>query len=190
VLILVRHGQTPPNAAGLLLGRTDVPLDGLGRRQATALAAALPPPGLVVSSPLTRARQTAAAFGVAVKVDERWTELDYGALDCQPAAMVGDQVWERWQADGDYVPAGGESLRSLGARVREACDGLAEIAAGIDVVVVSHVSPIKAAIAWALGAGDQVAWKLFVEDAAVARIGFGGRGPVLRSFNERFPPAA
>ncbi len=190
MLILVRHGQTPPNASGLLLGRTDVPLNEWGWRQAAALAAALPPPGLVVSSPLVRAQQTAAAFGVPVKVDERWTELDYGALDHQPVDTVSDEVWRQWEADCDFVPAGGESLRSLGDRVRKACDDLAGIAAEDDVVVVSHVSPIKAAIAWALGVGDDVAWKLFVEDAAVARIAFGRVGPVLRSFNERFPPAA
>lgn len=143
----------------------------------------------MVSSPLRRARQTAAAFGTSVRVDERWIELDYGAVDNQPAAALGDDVWQRWQADRDFVPAGGESLRSLGARVRKACDDLAAIAAEVDVMVVTHVSPIKAAIAWALGVGDELAWRLFVEDAAVARIAFDPLGPVLCSFNERFPPA-
>jgi broad specificity phosphatase PhoE len=188
VLILVRHGQTAANASRLLCGRADVPLNESGCRQAAALAAALSTPGLVVSSPLTRARQTASAFGGPVTVDERWIELDYGALDSQPIAAVGEEVWRQWRADCDFVPAGGESLRALGERVREACDDLAETAANVDVVVVSHVSPIKAAIAWALGVGDEVAWNLFVEDAAVARITFGPFGPVLRSFNERFPP--
>ncbi len=190
MLILVRHGQTQSNASGLLVGRADVPLNDTGLRQAAALAAALPPPGLIVSSPLTRAQQTAAAFGVSVRVDERWIELDYGAIDNQPIAALSDEVWQRWQADCDFVPAGGESLRSLGARVRTASDDLATIAAEVDVMVVTHVSPIKAAIAWALGVGDELAWRLFVEDAAVARITFGPLGPVLRSFNERFPPAA
>ena len=52
------------------------------------------------------------------------------------------------------------------------------------MVVVSHVSPIKAAIAWALGVGDEVAWRLFVQVASVARIGVGPGGPSLHSFNE------
>jgi broad specificity phosphatase PhoE len=52
------------------------------------------------------------------------------------------------------------------------------------VVVVSHVSPIKAAVAWALGVGDEVTWRLFVAPASLTRIALGDRGPVLHTFNE------
>jgi broad specificity phosphatase PhoE len=55
------------------------------------------------------------------------------------------------------------------------------------MVVVSHVSPIKAAIAWALGVTDAVAWRMFVEDAAVARVDLGPPAPLLMSFNEVYP---
>jgi broad specificity phosphatase PhoE len=188
MLIVVRHGQTAANAAGLFLGRADPPLTDLGRRQAAALAAALPRPARVVSSPLARARDTAAAFGCHVEVDERWIEMDYGDLDEQPVASLSPSVRERWRADVDHAPAGGESLAAVGRRVREACDALAKDAADADVVVVSHVSPIKAAIAWALGTGDEIAWRMYVDDAAVCRISIGPDGPVLRSFNESFPP--
>ncbi|MGH9247559.1 MAG: histidine phosphatase family protein [Acidimicrobiales bacterium] len=188
MLIVVRHGQTAANASGLLLGRADVPLTEHGRRQAAALAAALPRPARLVSSPLGRARATAAAFGCPVEVDERWIELDYGTLDEQPVSSVDEDVWRRWRADGDYVPAGGEALSALGARVRQACDDLADEATRSHVVVVTHVSPIKAAVAWALGVDDAVAWRLHVADASVARIAVGPHGPALHSFNERFPP--
>jgi broad specificity phosphatase PhoE len=187
MLILVRHGQTAANAAGLILGRADPPLTDLGRRQAAALAAALPRPARVISSPLERARDTAAAFGVPVDVDERWIEMDYGQLDEQPVAALASSVWERWRADVNHAPEGGESLASVGRRVREACEALAADARDADVVVVSHVSPIKAAIAWALGTGDEIAWRMYVNDAAVCRISIGSDGPVLRSFNESFP---
>ncbi|MET0737103.1 MAG: histidine phosphatase family protein, partial [Acidimicrobiales bacterium] len=72
-IIVVRHGQTAANVQGLLLGRLDVDLDADGRLQAVALAAALPAPDLVVTSPLARTRQTAAAFGgdIEVEVDEQ-----------------------------------------------------------------------------------------------------------------------
>ena len=59
MLIVARHGQTAANAAGLLLGRADVELDDTGRRQAAALAEAVGPADVVVSSPLRRAVQTA-----------------------------------------------------------------------------------------------------------------------------------
>ncbi len=184
MLVLVRHGQTAENARGLLLGRRDPPLSEVGRRQADALVRVIPEEALVVSSPLRRARETAEAFGRPVLVDERWIELDYGALDgCRPDE-VGEDVWRLWRADPTVVPAGGESLAALGKRVRSACEELAGEAAQRDVVVVSHVSPIKAAIAWALDVGDDIAWRMFVRDGSIARIRVDRHGAVLLSFNE------
>jgi broad specificity phosphatase PhoE len=187
VLLLVRHGQTDANARGLLLGRQDPPLSALGRRQAAAIARVIPADARVVSSPLRRALQTAEAFGHPVDVDERWIELDYGTLDgCRPDDLP-DDVWRHWRADPGFVPGGGESLSSLGERVRAACEEVVGDAAERDVVIVTHVSPIKAAIAWVLDAGDEIAWRLFVLDGAIARIQVDARGPVLLSFNE-VPP--
>jgi broad specificity phosphatase PhoE len=189
VLILVRHGQTDANARGLLLGRADPPLTETGRHQARALAVALPRAARIVSSPLRRARQTAAvlagAAGVAeVEVDQRWVEMDYGDLDGRPATALAEESWRTWRADPDFVPAGGESVAAVGARVREACLELAEDAARGDVVVVSHVSPIKAAVTWALGVDDAVAWRMFLGDAAVCRIDTTGPAPLLLTFND------
>jgi broad specificity phosphatase PhoE len=56
-------------------------------------------------------------------------------------------------------------------------------------VVVTHVSPIKAAIAWALGVPHDVAWRMWVEDASVSRLDPGPHGPVLRWFNRHLAPA-
>jgi alpha-ribazole phosphatase len=188
LLILVRHGQTAANVAGLLLGRADPPLTDLGRRQAKALADALPAPARVIASPLARARETAEAFGRPVHIDERWIEMDYGELDGLAVSAVTVDVWDRWRADTAFVPAGGESLAAVGGRVRAACEELAEEASERDVAVVTHVSPIKAAIAWALAVGDEVAWRMFVEDASVARVATSPPAPILKSFNERYPP--
>ncbi len=189
MLILVRHGETAANVAQLLLGRSDPPLTAQGRRQAELLARHLPRPARVVSSPLARARETAGAFGPPVEVDDRWVEMDYGGLDGRPAASVPDDVWQRWRADLHFVPAGGESLAAVGSRVREACGDLAAEAGSSDIVVVSHVSPIKAAVAWALGVGDEVAWRMFLRDAGVCRIATGPPAPTLLSFSEPPGPA-
>lgn len=184
MLYVVRHGQTAANAAGQLLGRADVPLTDTGRRQAKALAAALGPVQRVVSSPLQRARDTAAAFGRPVEIDERWTELDYGIYDEWPLADVPAEMWQGWRGDAEFAPPEGESLASVGRRVRAACDELAAAAAESDVVVVSHVSPIKAAVAWTLGVSDAVTWRMFVAVASITRVAVNERGPILRSFNE------
>ncbi|MGH9062016.1 MAG: histidine phosphatase family protein, partial [Acidimicrobiales bacterium] len=59
-----------------------------------------------------------------------------------------------------------------------------------DVVVVSHVSPIKAAVTWALGAPPEAIWRMFVAVASVSRVGAGRAGaPSLHTFNEtRYRP--
>ena len=51
------------------------------------------------------------------------------------------------------------------------------------VVVVSHVSPIKAAVAWALGTDDGLAWRLHLSTGSVTRIAWEGDGPVVHEFN-------
>jgi broad specificity phosphatase PhoE len=190
VLLLVRHGETAPNVEGRVLGRADPPLTQRGREQAAAVARALPRPDLVVSSPLQRALVTAGAFGVKPRVDERWIELDYGELDGRTLAEVPEGTWTRWRDDSSFAPPGGESLDALGARVRAACEELAPVAASGVVVVVSHVSPIKAALTWALGVTDATAWRMYVEDAGVSRIDIGPLGPSLRWFNRGITPGA
>ncbi len=184
MLILLRHGRTEANASGLLLGRDDPPLDALGRTQATAAAAACARPDRVISSPLTRTRATAEQLGLPVETDPRWIEVDYGEWEGRPFRDVPSEVWRNWSADLAFAPPGGESLADLGVRVRAACDELAEEAGEHDVVVVSHVSPIKAAVAWALGVPDSVAWHLYLAPASITRIDTSGSRTVLRSFNE------
>lgn len=183
MLIIVRHGRTAANAQGLLLGRADPSLDEEGRTQAAALGRVLHP-DRVVSSPLRRARETAAAFGLEVEVDERWIELDYGDMEGTPTADVPAETWAEWRADVCYHPEGGESLLQLSERVGQACEDLVADARARDVVVVTHVSPVKAAVAWALGVGCEVSWRTFVGPATITRIGIGPWGPSLHTFNE------
>lgn len=167
------------------MGREDVPLDDLGRRQAEALASvtALSSAARVVSSPLIRARQTAAKLGPPVTVDDRWIEIDYGVFDGVRLEEA-PELWRGWSKDLAYEPEGGESLAAVSKRVREACEEVWEEASESDVVVVTHVSPIKAAVAWAIGAGDETSWRMFVDVASVSSIAPGYVGPVLRVFNE------
>ena len=185
MLYLVRHGRTAHNAGRRLLGREDVPLDGLGVRQAEALGRLpdLRDARRVVTSPLGRARDTAERIGPPVSVDERWIEIDYGVFDGMRLEEA-PELWKQWSADLSYVPKGGESIAAMAARVRKACDELWEEAAADDVVVVSHVSPIKAAVAWAIGTGIEVSWRLSLPVASVTRLNTGRAGPALVSFGE------
>lgn len=173
------------NAAKRVLGRIDVPLDDLGARQARALGAvpAIGRASRVVSSPLLRARQTASALGPPVGVDPRWVEIDYGVFDGESVEEA-VPLWSEWAADIAYVPEGGESLAAVGERVRAACAELWEEASTSDLVVVSHVSPIKAAVAWVLGVGDEVCRRMFVDVASVTVVGANDGSPTLQSFNQ------
>jgi broad specificity phosphatase PhoE len=187
VLILVRHGQTEPNREGRLLGRADAPLTELGRRQADATSRAVLA-GFsvrrVITSPLQRARDTAAVLGLPVEIDERWIEVDYGDYDGLPFAEVPEELWREWRADAAWTPPGGESLAAVGKRVRAACDDLASEVADNDVVVVSHVSPIKAALAWALDVDDDVSWHMRLDVASICTVSAGPRGTTLHTFNQ------
>ncbi len=199
MLILVRHGESVGNADGRLLGRIDSPLTERGIDQATCVGPAVRGASRLVSSPLSRAVRTAEALGLdlPVEIDDRWIEVDYGELDGQVLTAVPDEVWRRWRADAGFRPPGGESLADAGRRVRAACEELFGVgdpgetpsslwgaARDGDVVVVSHVSPIKAAACWALGLPDDGAWRLYLATASVSRIGWGSGAPVLRGFNE------
>jgi broad specificity phosphatase PhoE len=184
VLILVRHGRTEANAAGLLIGHLDPDLDDVGRRQAELIEAALVRPARVVSSPLRRAMSTAERLGVNVEIDERWIELDYGDFDGTPIVGLGRDIWNRWRRDVSYTPPNGESIATMATRVMKACEELAPEAMDVDIVVVSHVSPIKAALAWALAAGPEIAWRSHLDVASICRISYNANTPVLRSFNE------
>lgn len=183
---IVRHGRTEHNASGLLLGRLDPPLDELGRAQASAMAASFSKVDRLICSPLARTRETAAAFGMEPIVDERWIELDYGDYDGRPLGEIRSETWEQWRTDLDFAPPNGESIRELGIRVRSALDDLVAdgSAAERTTVIVTHVSPIKAATCWALGVDDLVAWRLWVAPASITRIGTTPRGGVVHSFNE------
>jgi len=186
MLLLARHGRTAANAQGLLLGRLDPSLDRVGLLQAEALARVPAVAGArrVISSPLLRARQTAEALGLPVTIDERWTEIDYGPFDGMPLSDVPASVWASWRDDPEWRPPGGESLADVGRRVATALEELAA-AAEDDIVVVSHVSPLKAALAWALGVGDGIAFRIHLTPACLNRVAVGpGRAAVVHSVNE------
>jgi broad specificity phosphatase PhoE len=195
MLILVRHGESVANAQGLLLGRTDAELTAEGRAQAAGARQLLGAPVVeLISSPLSRARDTAEllALEVPVAIDDRWIEVDYGEFEGQPLQGIPAAVWTQWRTDPWFRPEGGETLAEAGERVAAVCtelfgaDGAGARRTDGDVVVVSHVTPIKAAVAWALGAPD-LYWRLHLKTASVTRIGWNNGGPILHGFNEVAP---
>ncbi len=188
MILLIRHGQTASNRDGLLVGRIDPPLTELGEAQAQRLGARLQGsnPAFILSSPLSRARQTAdviaASTGLTVEIEDRLVEMNYGEWDGTPIADVPIEVWRQWRSDPEFKPPGGESLHDVSKRVGSL---MGELLLSDDLaIVVSHVSPIKAALTWALGAPDQMVWRMFIDVASISSIGMRQGAPCMLGFNE------
>lgn len=187
MLILLRHGQTSANAQALLQGRIDLSLDVVGQEQAKKCGEFIRdtfPDAHVVSSPLRRAQETASHIQANFDTDSRFIELDYGQWDGMALTDVPADQWAHWRQTPSFRPPGGESLEELDQRVRPALEELALRAQKEHVIVVSHVSPIKSAITWALGVGPDATWRCHLDRASICRIAIGPRGPSLTGMNE------
>jgi broad specificity phosphatase PhoE len=194
VISFVRHGQTAHNREGRLQGRADLELSPRGLQQVTRLATRFASAEIerVYSSPLQRAQQTAQAIaavaGCDVEIDERLIELDYGEWDGRPLGDISREDWAAWRADPGFTPPGGESLAAVTARVDAFCrERLAGAGnePGPLTIAVSHVSPIKAAVCWALGIDERATWQMQLGLASITSVGARPNGAgYLASFND------
>lgn len=191
MLILLRHGQTPHNAAALLQGDVDVALDGHGIEQAKRAGEYIRDRWHiddVVTSPMIRARTTAehAGFGSAAhQVDDRWREISFGEYEQLPVKDVIADLGARWNEDPGYAPVGGESLAALHSRVVAACEELIRRAEGTNILVVTHATPIKSAVAWATGGTAATVLNLWVNTGTVSVVGRAAGNLLLREFNRQ-----
>jgi broad specificity phosphatase PhoE len=191
VIALVRHGQSTTNAEGLLVGRSDPHLTALGERQARALAPWLNDVAEVWVSPLARARETAslAMPGRPVLVKDSFIELDYGTFEGQSAKTMAGESWRALEYAHDARFGDGESLAAVDERVRGELEFLFEDESSLlhssseHLAIVSHVSPIKSAVAWALGVPGSIAWRMRLENGSLTMIGARGHTPQLIRFN-------
>ena len=193
VIILVRHGQSEANRDGLLVGHLDVALTSEGERQAQGLVGALGTVVKALSSPLERARRTGelASPESGIEIDPAFIEMNYGELEGQSLKEVGSATWRALQADHDWRVPGGESMADVDVRVHARLDALFDEYADIvaspleNIVIFSHVSPIKSAVAWALDIHGGAAWRMRLDNATVTAIGAVGGRPSLLRYNSR-----
>lgn len=198
-VILVRHGRSTANAAGILAGRADgVELDDLGRAQAARTAdrlSVVPVVGLV-TSPMLRCRQTAQlvlerqAGTLDPIVENGITECDYGDWQGRPLAdLAKEPLWSDVQARPSAVVfPGGESLAGMQARSVAAIrrhDAAFEAKHGSAAVWVatSHGDIIKSILADALGTHLDLFQRIAVSTASVSIIRYGSSGPEVIATN-------
>ena len=186
--MLVRHGETEWSRAGRHTGRTDVPLSERGRENAKAVGRALRDRrfATVLTSPLSRARDTCALAGFAAVAQERddLVEWDYGADEGRTTPEIREQRagWTLWR---DGVPDG-ETADQVGARADRI---VAELRASPgDKAVVSHGHLLRVLAARWLGL-EPTTGRLFALDAAaIGVLGYERETPVIQHWNE--PPRA
>lgn len=177
-MLLLRHGQTELSVQRRYSGRGNPPLTALGREQAARAAEHLAAKGdiaAVVTSPLGRARATAEAAAQAlnapVRVLDGLIETDFGeweGLTFTEAAQRDPDLHTRWLGDPSLPAPGGESFERVRERVEAARRDIVALYPGQNVVVVSHVTPIKTLLQLALGVGPSLLYRLHLDLASLS----------------------
>lgn len=188
---LIRHGETEWSRAGRHTGSTDLPLTAKGETEADAVRDELADvaPGLVLCSPMLRARDTARRAGlVPDEIVDDLREWDYGAWEGRTTSEIrdelGDPAWLVWDHP---VPPGqtpGEQLEQVGQRVDHVIARcLPVLGDGQDAVLVAHGHVLRILTARWLGLAP-VAGRLFALDPArISALGFEHEQHVIRSWN-------
>jgi len=183
-VVLVRHGETEWSRSGQHTGTTDIPMTETGRRQATALAGRLRDWdfALVLSSPLSRALETArlAGLGENVHVRDDLREWDYGDYE----GITTKEIHERdpgWFLFRDGAP-GGESVADVSARADRV---LAELRfAPGDAVVFAHGHILRVLAARWMTLPPEAGAGLALSTATVSVLGGENERPVAWQWND------
>lgn len=197
-LLLLRHGETPltPERRFSGTGSGDPGLSEAGRRQAerAARSALLSSAGVtqILTSPLRRCRETAgvvaAALGLPVEVEDDLREMDFGDWEGSTFAEVEQRHpadLAAWKRSADVAPTGSsETFADLLRRTTGLARRITDTYPGTAVLAVTHVTPVKAFVASALGAPATSFFALELSPAAFTRISCTGPEAVLRSFND------
>ncbi|MCX4574663.1 bifunctional RNase H/acid phosphatase [Streptomyces sp. NBC_01571] len=196
--VLLRHGETPltPQKRFSGSGGTDPALSDVGREQAERAATALAARGTiqaVVSSPLTRTRQTAEAvaarLGLDVTIEDGLRETDFGAWEGLTFAEVRERHPDdlnAWLASPKAEPTGGgESFEATARRIAATRDKLVASYAGRTVLLVTHVTPIKTFVRLAIGAPSESLFRMELSAASLSAVAYYADGNAsLRLFND------
>jgi len=189
-LLLVRHAESETNRSGVWAGRGDGPLSSAGEASLEHLAGRYADQkfDLVLSSPLERARRTAAAFSSEVEVSEEFIEIDIGRWEgkTRDQVLAEDDGLIR-QARTDRQVAWGESGESLHQAEMRAFAAIEELAGRLGErgrgVVVTHGGLLNAVLhRYLAGPGRRV--HAFPGNTSVTRLVWTFDHPRLASFND------
>ena len=191
-IVLVRHGQTPTTGAVLPGRAAGLHLADAGREQAERTAGfigELPDVAAVYTSPLERARETAAPIGTVTghrpKVDKGLLECDFGEwTGASLRRLMRKTEWATIQrAPSTFRFPSGESFGEMQYRIVSTLDRLRDAHPGGTIVCVSHADPIKAAVNHALGAHLDQFQRIVISTCAISVVAWSMAGPTVLAVN-------
>ncbi|MEM9514241.1 MAG: MSMEG_4193 family putative phosphomutase [Actinomycetota bacterium] len=191
-VLLVRHGQTPTTGQVLPGRATGLHLADAGHEQAAIAAARigeLKKVAAVYSSPLERAKETAAPIAKACRLR---TRTNRGLIECEFGEWTGRQLKDlmklpEWQtvqrAPSTFRFPGGESFTEMQTRMVDAIADLCAQHRGDTIVCVSHADTIKAAVAHAAGTHLDLFQRTVISPASITAITYTAGGPIVLAVN-------
>ena len=197
-VVLLRHGDTrlSPERRFSGVGSADPSLSAAGVDQARRAAGSALLRGRafteVLTSPMSRCQQTARivaeALGISVVVDRDLREMDFGLWEEMTFDEVQDRYpvdLERWKQSAMSPPTGSsETLAAVVDRMGTVAAGFASRYAGASVLAVTHITPVKALVAHALGAPPTALFHMELSSACFSRISYTGGDASVRLLND------
>ena len=179
-IIAIRHGETAWNVDTRIQGQLDIPLNTMGRWQASRVAQALAEESIqaIYASDLLRAWETAGAIaeatGLPLRAHEGLRERGFGDFQGKTFAEI-EALWpeqsRQWRArHPEWAPPGGESLIALRARIVAAASELAARHLGEQIVLVAHGGVMDVLYRAATGQPEQAPRSWQLGNAAINRL--------------------
>jgi broad specificity phosphatase PhoE len=181
---LVRHGETEWSKSGQHTGRTDIPLTAMGEKQGVALGKHLAGRqfALVLTSPLSRARETCrlAGYAAAAQVTDDLLEWNYGIYEGRTTAAIRAEQpdWSIWTT----TVSNGETVEQVGERARRVI-ARADAGAG-DVALFAHAHMLRILGACWMGLPPIHGRNLTLGTASISVLGYERENRVLQVWNQ------
>lgn len=177
-IIFLRHGQAKNNTERILAGRTEgIPLTEIGIKQAEHTAELLQHMNIsaIYSSPIQRAKHTAEIVGehnsLDVTIDERLIELDMGKFTGVPYDEIftshGNVFMKFYNGELEIAHNGVETFAEVKKRVLGIVDHVIEKHPDENVVLVTHMDPIKAMLSTIVDLSPTNLFELVIANASL-----------------------
>ncbi|MFB5598058.1 MAG: histidine phosphatase family protein [Nitrosopumilaceae archaeon] len=181
MIIFLRHGQAKNNTERILAGRTPgIPLTANGIRQAKSIAKYIKPLKIsaIYTSPVERALNTSQIVGkhnsLEYKIDNRLIELDMGKFTGMPYDEIfsshGNVFLKFYQGETEIAHNGVETFSQVKKRVLDMVDYVIKQHPNQNVLLVTHMDPIKAMLSTILDLKPQSLFELIIANASLTII--------------------